>query len=90
MEIYQYLLRNNGLNVSNTGWFVYCNGIKANDVFKDKLDFDVKLISYTGNTDWIEPTIAKIKDCIDSDNLPDSNKECKYCSYVEKYTAAIN
>jgi len=26
MEIYQWLLRQNGLKVSDTGYFVYCNG----------------------------------------------------------------
>ena len=26
MEIYQWLLRQNGLDVDPTGWFVYCNG----------------------------------------------------------------
>jgi ATP-dependent exoDNAse (exonuclease V) beta subunit len=29
MEIYQWLLRSNGFNVSNTGYFVYCNGKRA-------------------------------------------------------------
>ena len=90
MEIYQYLLRNNGLKVSDTGWFVYCNGVKANDEFNGKLDFDVKLISYTGNTDWIEPTLAKIKDCLDSEAIPNASESCKHCSYVIKYNLAVS
>lgn len=90
MEIYQYLLRHNGLNVSDTGWFVYCNGLKDLDSFDRKLDFNVKLISYTGNTDWIEPILGKIKECLDSDELPDQNDTCPYCKYVKKYNDAIN
>ena len=31
MEIYQWLLRRNGLPVSERGWFVYCNGKRAAD-----------------------------------------------------------
>jgi len=29
MEIYQWLLRQNGLKVAKTGYFVYCNGLRA-------------------------------------------------------------
>ena len=46
MEIYQWLLRNNGHSVSNTGYFVYCNGQKDRDAFNGKLEFDITLISY--------------------------------------------
>ena len=31
MEFYQYLLRNNGFKVSDTGYFVYCNGIRQKE-----------------------------------------------------------
>lgn len=89
MEIYQYLLRHNGLKVSDTGWFVYCNGIKENNSFDGNLAFKVKLISYTGSSDWIEPTLQNIKDCLDSNEIPDANESCKYCSYVQKYIAAV-
>ena len=39
MEFYQYLLRNNGFKVSDTGYFVYCNGIRQRDRFDEKLEF---------------------------------------------------
>ena len=41
MEFYQYLLRNNGFKVSNTGYFVYCNGIREKEKFDEKLDFEI-------------------------------------------------
>ena len=44
MEFYQYLLRNNGFKVSDTGYFVYCNGIKQKDRFDEKLDFKISLL----------------------------------------------
>ena len=46
MEIYQWLLRQNGYKVSDTGYFVYCNGRADRKAFDAKLDFDVTLISY--------------------------------------------
>ncbi len=49
MEIYQWLLRRNDLTVSDTGYFVYCNGQTDREAFDGKLEFDVTLIPYTGN-----------------------------------------
>ena len=37
MEIYQWLFRNNNFNVSDTGYFVYCNGNKDKKAFDKKL-----------------------------------------------------
>ncbi|HLA25997.1 MAG TPA: PD-(D/E)XK nuclease family protein, partial [Patescibacteria group bacterium] len=57
MEIYQWLLRQNGYKVSDTGYFVYCNGQTDRKAFDAKLEFDVTLISYTGSDDWVGKTI---------------------------------
>jgi hypothetical protein len=85
MEFYQWLLRMNGLKVADKGWFVYCNGIKDTDGFDNKLHFDVKLIAYEGNGDWIEPTMLEIKQCLDSDTIPNTENECEYCGFAVKY-----
>ena len=37
MEIYQWLFRQNGFTVSNTGYFVYCNGNSDAKAFDGKL-----------------------------------------------------
>lgn len=44
VEFYQWLLRDNSLDVSNTAWFVYTNGIKDSRPFEDVLNFKTKLI----------------------------------------------
>ncbi|MCX6789718.1 MAG: PD-(D/E)XK nuclease family protein [Candidatus Gribaldobacteria bacterium] len=49
MEVYQWLLRQNGYKVSSTGYFVYCNGIADAAAFDQKLEFRVNLIAYTGD-----------------------------------------
>ncbi|MEZ4156457.1 MAG: PD-(D/E)XK nuclease family protein [Candidatus Paceibacterota bacterium] len=81
MEVYQWLLRNNGFEVSDTGYFVYVNGKKDAEAFDGKLEFDVMILPANGDTAWIEPTLEKIKKCLDSDSIPASSKDCDYCEY---------
>lgn len=64
MEIYQWLLRQKGYKVSDTGYFVYCNGRTDLDVFDGKLEFDVTLVPYTGNDSWVDGTIRDIHACL--------------------------
>ena len=83
MEVYQWLLRKNGFEVSDTGYFVYCNGDSDKEAFDGKLEFDIKLIPYTGNDNWIENTLLNARECLESDEIPKSGVECDYCSYRE-------
>ena len=83
MEVYQWLLRQNGYKVSNTGYFVYCNGKADREAFDGKLEFDVTLIPYTGNDSWVEKTILEIHKCLNGDVIPKADTECDYCSYVD-------
>jgi len=82
MEIYQWLLRQNGLNVSDTGYFVYCNGCTDRDLFDSKLEFDITLIPYKGDDSWVEKTISDAHKCLCSDNIPAADPDCDYCSYI--------
>ena len=82
MEIYQWLFRNNGFNVSPVGYFVYCNGNADKEAFDAKLEFDVKIIPYTGNDSWIESVIIKLHKCLMSDNVPVAGQDCDYCAYT--------
>ncbi len=81
LEVYQWLLRGNGLNVSDTGYFVYVNGRKDLEAFDGRLEFRVKIIPYTGNTTWIEPTLEKISACLRSSAPPDAAPHCEHCRY---------
>lgn len=83
MEIYQWLLRQNGFKVSNTGYFVYANAYRDKEAFDGKLEFDMTLITYVGDDSWIEGTLAKIKKTLESDEIPDVGSDCDYCTYRE-------
>jgi len=81
MEIYQWLLKQNGFLVSDTGYFVYCNGKADKEAFDKKLEFDVTLIPYTGDSSWVEGAVLDIKKCLDRDAIPESHPDCDYCAY---------
>ncbi len=81
MEVYQWLLRQNGYKVSETGYFVYCNGDTDKAAFDAKLEFDITLIPYVGDDSWIEKVLFDIKKCLESDVLPASGEDCDYCAY---------
>lgn len=81
MEVYQWLLRRNGFKVSDTGYFVYANGIKDKKAFDGKLEFEVTLIAYTGNDEWVEKTILAIKKCLEANDIPEVGEHCDYCAY---------
>ena len=91
MEIYQWLLRQNGFRVSDTGYFVYANGISDADGFFDKIEFKTKIIPYKGSTNWVEPTLMAIKECLEGD-MPDEigtaamGGQCEFCLYAKART----
>ena len=83
IEMYQWLLRKNNLKVSDIGYFVYCTGILDQEFFDKKIEFDIKLIEYIGDDSWIEDVIFEIKNCLDSDVLPNSGKDCEHCNWLK-------
>lgn len=81
MEIYQWLVRGNGFKVSNTGYFVYCNGDTSAEKFDGKLEFAVTLIAYEGDDSWVGGKIQEIHKCLNSDTIPQSAEDCDLCAY---------
>jgi len=82
MEFYQWLLRQNGLDVDDTGYFVYCNGDRSQDRFDGAVRFKVSVISYTGNTKWVERTLLAARACLESDIPPAPTENCEQCAYL--------
>lgn len=83
MEVYQWLLRQNGYKVSDTGYFVYCNGIKDKEAFDAKLEFEITLIAYQGDDSWVEKAIIDAHKCLMSDQIPEASLDCDYCRFFE-------
>ena len=89
MEIYQWLLRNNGFKVSATGYFVYVNGRKDAAAFDGKLEFDVKVIPYTGNGNWIKEALLSAKACLENEKPPAAAEGCDFCRYRREAAAKV-
>ncbi len=89
LEIYQWLLRQNGFKVSDTGYWFYANATKDREAFDGRLDFELTLVPYTGSTDWIDGVLVELKKCLDSSELPSASESCDYCRYRETVGKAL-
>ena len=80
MDMYQWIMNEKtkedlkDYKVSNVGYFVYVNGDQHFEdgmlrIDEDKADmsFDVQLLTYKGNHDWVEKEILNLKQCLEAD-----------------------
>lgn len=83
MEIYQWLLRRNGLSVSPRGYFVFARVNKGNGfgAGTPTLPFDFFMESHEGDDSWIERALARARETFDSDTAPREAEACEYCIY---------
>ena len=90
MEIYQWLLKQNGFTVSDTGYFVYTNGQAEADGFFDKVEFKTIIIPHTGSSDWVNQTVIDAKACVEGEipavGVSIMGGECEHCAYARKRT----
>lgn len=89
MEIYQWIFRQSGFKVSDTGYFVFANAGKNRLKFDAKLEFTLSIISYKGDSSWVEPVIIKIKKCLDSNDVPHQSTGCEYCQFEKAIKGKI-
>lgn len=90
MEVYQWLLRQNGFKVSDTGYFVYANGRLDLDGFNNRVEFRTKIIPYKGSDKWLDKTLTKMKETLEGDMPPVGTAAmggpCDYCEYAKERT----
>lgn len=85
LAVYQWLLRQNGLDVSDIGYWVYCNAAKDGKAFDKKLEFELTLIEEKIDDSWVEPTLLKIKKTLEGD-IPTNTPDCEFCTYTRART----
>lgn len=89
MEIYQWLLRRNGLKVSPVGYFVFAKANKGKGFYSDTghakglLPFDFFIEAHKGDDSWVEETLLEARSVTDADESPVASDECLYCRYSE-------
>jgi len=91
MEVYQWLLRQNGFTVSDTGYFVYATGNPGKDVFDGVVEFETHVFPYHGSSDWVEQTLLDMKAAMDSEEMPPVGTAamggpCEHCTYARART----
>ena len=48
-------------------------------------DFKIDILSYEGDNSWMDNTIIKIKETLESNSIPDGNKNCIHCNYRSSF-----
>ena len=82
MDIYVHILRKMNFKVSNTTYFMVCNGEKTNEKFDNKIDFKTVLVPYESDPSWIPSKIKDMKKTLESDEMPEYNEDCESCVYL--------
>jgi hypothetical protein len=84
MDVYQFLLRRQGFEVSDRGWFVYTNGDGRAAEFGGKLCFTTALVPYDGNDEWVLDAFRRAVALIGQAAPPPPAPGCEFCAYVAK------
>lgn len=86
MEIYQWLFRQAGFEVSPIGYFLYVNGSKEGRFYESGLRgtmrFETTVLAHEGDDSWVEETIIRAVACLKDESLPVSDPNCDTCRYV--------
>jgi PD-(D/E)XK nuclease superfamily len=82
MDVYQFLVRRQGLTVSDRGWFVYTNGDGRAGKFGDTLSFSTALVPYDGSDAWVLDAFRHAVATVGQPRVPAATEDCKFCAYV--------
>ena len=87
MDLYVWVLRRMGFDVSDEGIFLYCDGDRFSEksfLGDDKalMEFKITLLIYQVNVSWIEPTLAEIKKCLDSTHPLSHSENCEFGAFL--------
>ena len=83
MDVYVHILRKMKFKVSDTAYFLVCNALKSSKKFEAKLQFDLTLVPYNTDTSWVENKIVEMKSTLESPGVPEINKYCEKCLYLD-------
>jgi hypothetical protein len=84
MDVYQFLVRRQGLEVSDRGWFVYVNGDGRAAEWGERLCFATALVPYDGNDEWVLDAFRHAVAVIAEPAPPPPGPECEFCAYVAR------
>lgn len=82
MDLYVWVLRRMGFEVSNIGYFLYVDGDRFTDsdfIHGDLalMEFKISLIPYAVDVSWIYPTLNGIKNLLETSKRPKHSADCQ-------------
>ena len=84
MDFYSYLLTEMGFDVSPLSYFYVCNADRSASTFDSQMIFKETLVPYEWDASWIEGSVVKMIDLLNSKELPSSNPSCENCAYARQ------
>ena len=93
MDFYVWVMLQQGFDVSSTGYFLYCDGDRFSDyTFLNNafgnMKFKMTLIPYEVDISWVEPTLYKIKECLELEKQPEHSQDCEFRIFLDDLLAA--
>ncbi len=88
MDVYQFLVRRQGFEVSDRGWFVYANGDSRAGQFGDTLRFTTSMVPYDGDDGWVLDAFRRAVAVAQAPVIPAAGADCEFCAYVGRASTA--
>jgi hypothetical protein len=82
IEIYQWLLLQNGHRVYQTGYFVFAKVDKSAGFAQAKLSFDLLLEPLEADTSWVEDMLYAARQAL-SAPVPGLSEGCAHCQFIK-------
>lgn len=79
VSFYAWLFKKNHYQIHETGYFVFCNGLKDRSAFNQRLEFDMTLLPYLIDDSWVESTLDNAFNCLNLTYPPEPAADCKFC-----------
>ena len=88
MDLYVWIMRRLGFDVSDTGYFLYCDGDRFNDstflnAHSATMEFKISLLPYKVIQGWIAPTLFSIRKTLEQKYCPPHSEYCEYGKFLK-------
>ena len=88
MDLYVWVMRRKGFDVSDIGYFLYCDGDRftSNSFLGSEsatMQFKMSILPYSVRLEWIEPTLFAIQETLYSKTMPRHHEYCEYGKFLE-------
>jgi len=99
MDMYQWIARRMGYQVSDTGYFLYVDGQHVNETgmldstepWQAWMRFNVAVIPYEGNDSWVESALRRAKHLVSEvDTCPDHSPACEHGVYLNEVQEVLS